>query len=69
MSDEKVFVTGIVHDAIACAAFLKFHPLLPKQGARVVTRKTSYDVAQQRPQRHSVEVSSAGTIFISKTCY
>ncbi|CAG4984339.1 unnamed protein product, partial [Parnassius apollo] len=29
---------GIVHDAIACAAFLKFHPQLPKQGARVLTR-------------------------------
>lgn len=49
--------TGIVHDAIACAAFLKFHPQLPKQGARVVTR-APHDAA--RHQRHSVEVSNAG---------
>lgn len=31
---------GIVHDAMACASFLKFHPTLPKQGAMVVTRHT-----------------------------
>lgn len=31
---------GIVHDAMACASFLKFHPTLPKQGALVVTRHT-----------------------------
>ncbi|CAG9781999.1 unnamed protein product [Diatraea saccharalis] len=49
---------GIVHDAIACAAFLKFHPQLPKQGARVVTRAASDQTA--RHQRHSVEVSNAG---------
>ncbi|XP_041987793.1 E3 ubiquitin-protein ligase highwire [Aricia agestis] len=50
---------GIVHDAIACAAFLKFHPQLPKWGARVVTR-ASHDMPPPRPQRHSVEVSNAG---------
>ncbi|XP_060809498.1 E3 ubiquitin-protein ligase MYCBP2 [Amyelois transitella] len=50
---------GIVHDAIACAAFLKFHPQLPKQGARVVTR-ASHDLSTPRQQRHSVEVSNAG---------
>ncbi|KAF9800372.1 hypothetical protein SFRURICE_015882 [Spodoptera frugiperda] len=50
---------GIVHDAIACAAFLKFHPQLPKQGARVVTRP-AHDVTPARHQRHSVEVSNAG---------
>ncbi|XP_052752649.1 E3 ubiquitin-protein ligase MYCBP2 isoform X3 [Galleria mellonella] len=50
---------GIVHDAIACAAFLKFHPQLPKQGARVVTRGL-HDVTSPRLQRHSVEVSNAG---------
>ncbi|XP_045784545.1 E3 ubiquitin-protein ligase MYCBP2 [Maniola jurtina] len=50
---------GIVHDAIACAAFLKFHPTLPKAGARVVTRPP-HDVPLPRPQRHSVEVSNAG---------
>ncbi|XP_064076475.1 E3 ubiquitin-protein ligase MYCBP2 [Vanessa tameamea] len=50
---------GIVHDAIACAAFLKFHPQLPKAGARVVTRPP-HDTPPPRPQRHSVEVSNAG---------
>nr|XP_049693135.1 E3 ubiquitin-protein ligase MYCBP2 isoform X3 [Helicoverpa armigera] len=50
---------GIVHDAIACAAFLKFHPALPKQGARVVTRPAP-PAAPPRHQRHSVEVSNAG---------
>ncbi|XP_028043251.1 E3 ubiquitin-protein ligase MYCBP2 isoform X2 [Bombyx mandarina] len=50
---------GIVHDAIACAAFLKFHPQLPKQGTRVVTR-SSHDFSLARNQRHSVEVSNAG---------
>lgn len=32
---------GLVHDAMACASFLKFHPNLPKQGALVVTRHNS----------------------------
>ncbi|XP_069365103.1 E3 ubiquitin-protein ligase MYCBP2 isoform X3 [Maniola hyperantus] len=50
---------GIVHDAIACATFLKFHPTLPKAGAPVVTRP-SHNVAPPRPLRHSVEVSNAG---------
>ncbi|KMQ98404.1 putative e3 ubiquitin-protein ligase mycbp2-like protein [Lasius niger] len=57
---------GIVHDAMACASFLKFHPSLPKQGALVVTRQTvvqSSDKQQQEQkarQRHSVEVTNAG---------
>lgn len=57
---------GIVHDAMACASFLKFHPSLPKQGALVVTRQTvlqSNDKQQQEQkvrQRHSVEVTNAG---------
>jgi len=56
---------GIVHDAMACASFLKFHPSLPKQGALVVTRQTvvqSSDKQQQEQkarQRHSVEVTNA----------
>ncbi|CAB3259020.1 unnamed protein product [Arctia plantaginis] len=50
---------GIVHDAIACATFLKFHPQLPKQGTRVVTRP-AHDATLARHQRHSVEVSNAG---------
>lgn len=53
--------SGIAHDAIACAAFLKFHPLLPKQGAQVITRPPQ-DVSTPRHQRHSVEVSNAGNI-------
>lgn len=60
---------GIVHDAMACASFLKFHPSLPKQGALVVTRKVSSPVnstkqeltkEQKQFQRHSVEVSTSG---------
>lgn len=30
---------GIVHDAMACSSFLKFHPSLPKDGALVVTEE------------------------------
>ncbi|XP_066580931.1 E3 ubiquitin-protein ligase MYCBP2 [Prorops nasuta] len=57
---------GIVHDAMACASFLKFHPSLPKQGALVVTRPTVVQPndkekqEQKARQRHSVEVTNAG---------
>ncbi|XP_047524361.1 E3 ubiquitin-protein ligase MYCBP2 isoform X3 [Pieris napi] len=51
---------GTVHDAIACAAFLKFHPQLPKAGATVVTRAVAQDSLLPKHQRHSVEVSNAG---------
>lgn len=60
---------GIVHDAMACASFLKFHPTLPKQGALVVTRQPDVPIDKRRQelskeekarQRHSVEVSNAG---------
>ncbi|KAJ8937058.1 hypothetical protein NQ314_012052, partial [Rhamnusium bicolor] len=60
---------GIVHDAMACASFLKFHPTLPKQGALVVTRHQDLPLDKRRKeltkeekarQRHSVEVSNAG---------
>ncbi|KAF7271207.1 hypothetical protein GWI33_015889 [Rhynchophorus ferrugineus] len=60
---------GIVHDAMACASFLKFHPTLPKQGAQVVTRHPELPLDKRRReltkeerarQRHSVEVSNAG---------
>nr|CAD7199865.1 unnamed protein product [Timema douglasi] len=61
---------GVVHDAMACASFLKFHPGLPKQGALVVTRQHSMTPEDKRRseltkeqrarQRHSVEVSTAG---------
>ncbi|XP_017493583.1 PREDICTED: E3 ubiquitin-protein ligase highwire-like, partial [Rhagoletis zephyria] len=58
---------GLVHDAMACASFLKFHPTLPKEGATVVTRRDSKDSRlqlsreQKAQQRHSVEVANAGT--------
>ncbi|KAK6627348.1 hypothetical protein RUM44_009825 [Polyplax serrata] len=60
---------GIVHDAMACASFLKFHPTLPKEGAPVVTRKmisplnaTKQELSKEQKQfqRHSVEVSTSG---------
>ena len=61
---------GIVHDAMACASFLKFHPSLPKQGTQVVTRQSSPSLASERRlemtreerarQRHSVEVTNDG---------
>lgn len=56
---------------MACASFLKFHPSLPKQGALVITRGPSEHAVDKRHQeltkeerarqRHSVEVSTAGT--------
>ncbi|XP_063987126.1 E3 ubiquitin-protein ligase MYCBP2 isoform X2 [Diachasmimorpha longicaudata] len=61
---------GIVHDAMACASFLKFHPTLPKNGALVVTRhpviqasdkKEELTKEQRARQRHSVEVTNAGS--------
>ncbi|XP_052124547.1 E3 ubiquitin-protein ligase MYCBP2-like [Frankliniella occidentalis] len=54
---------GIVHDAMACASFLKFHPNLPKQGAVVVTRPQPITSKQgdKVRQRHSVEVTNAGS--------
>lgn len=60
---------GIVHDAMACASFLKFHPTLPKEGALVVTRHhpvvgndrmNELSKEEKAKQRHSVEVSNAG---------
>lgn len=57
---------GVVHDAMACASFLKFHPNLPKEGATVITRRDHNEGKQQlskeqkAQQRHSVEVANAG---------
>lgn len=57
---------GIVHDAMACASYLKFHPSLPKQGAIVVTRGDMSDARmnltreERAQQRHSVEVANTG---------
>ncbi|XP_077301662.1 E3 ubiquitin-protein ligase MYCBP2-like [Arctopsyche grandis] len=51
---------GIVHDAMACASYLKFHPSLSKQGAPVVTRNIPNNPPPNVSQRHSVEVANAG---------
>ncbi|XP_054723026.1 E3 ubiquitin-protein ligase MYCBP2-like [Uloborus diversus] len=56
---------GIVHDAMACASFLKFNPTLPKQITSVPhvaireKRDTSPLTKEQKARyRHSVEVAS-----------
>ncbi|CAG0881435.1 unnamed protein product [Darwinula stevensoni] len=54
---------GIVHDAMACASFLKFHPDLPKQVLAVPLKKeTRQELSKEEKARfrHSVEVSSLG---------
>lgn len=61
---------GVVHDAMACASFLKFHPTLPKQGLSEGNRQTPLtENARQKSemtkeerarQRHSVEVTNDG---------
>ena len=56
---------GLVHDAMACASFLKFHPNLPKQVDPIVlrgepqNRKTREEKARQR---HSVEIFSTNML-------
>lgn len=58
---------GIVHDAMACSSFLKFHPTLPKEFALMNanplerTVETEFLSREQRAQqRYSVEVANAG---------
>lgn len=58
---------GIVHDAMACSSFLKFHPTLPKDVALMEgnplerTIETEFLSREQRAQqRYSVEVANAG---------
>lgn len=58
---------GIVHDAMACSSFLKFHPTLPKNFALLNantfdrTLETEFLSREQRAQqRYSVEVANAG---------
>lgn len=61
---------GIVHDAMACASFLKFHPALPKQGDLEGTHQTlltengrpkpEMTKEERARQRHSVEVTNDG---------
>nr|XP_018897368.1 PREDICTED: E3 ubiquitin-protein ligase MYCBP2-like [Bemisia tabaci] len=48
---------GIVHDAMACASFLKFYPTLSKQGVTVTPRHIKREKIASH--RHSVEVSMA----------
>ncbi|CAB3381481.1 Hypothetical predicted protein [Cloeon dipterum] len=57
---------GLVHDAMACASFLKFHPGLPKQGALVITRQQNSlsSNLDKVKQRHSVEVSASNYLHI-----
>ncbi|XP_069950165.1 E3 ubiquitin-protein ligase MYCBP2 isoform X3 [Cherax quadricarinatus] len=56
---------GIVHDAMACASYMKFHPDLTKQGTfhwkpRTATAAKSEKLTKEQKarQRHSVEVST-----------
>lgn len=56
---------GIVHDAMACASYIKFHPDLTKQGtfhwkspASSGTKTEKLTKEQKARQRHSVEVST-----------
>ncbi|XP_042905925.1 E3 ubiquitin-protein ligase MYCBP2 isoform X1 [Parasteatoda tepidariorum] len=57
---------GIVHDAMACASFLKFNPTLPKQITSVVPHVAIREKKEHSPltkeqkarYRHSVEVAS-----------
>ena len=60
---------GLVHDAMACASFLKFHPNLPKQMEQIVlrngdprSRKTREEKARQR---QSVEIFSSNVLSSS----
>lgn len=76
MTNEIVFILfkGIVHDAMACASFLKFHPTLPKQGALVITRHPTEPILDKRRQelskeerarqRHSVEVTPSVDTYL-----
>lgn len=56
---------GLVHDAMACATYLKFHPMLPKRNAlSFANDELRQDVClskeQRARQRYSVEVANAG---------
>lgn len=61
---------GIVHDAMACASFLKFHPDLPKQLPKVpkhdltVERPETLSKEQKARLRHSVEVSASNFLTV-----
>ncbi|CAG5134648.1 unnamed protein product, partial [Candidula unifasciata] len=48
---------GIVHDAMACASFLKFHPDLTKEMSKFVKEKKQQSNTEPKRQRHSTESS------------
>lgn len=58
---------GLVHDAMACSSFLKFHPSLPKHNALLVAmsaaepKEVLLSREQRAQQRYSVEVANAGS--------
>jgi E3 ubiquitin-protein ligase MYCBP2 len=55
---------GLVHDAIACASFLKFHPSIPKNNVygmdqTMVEQKQEVLTKEEKiQQRHSVEITN-----------
>ena len=52
-----VWHEGIVHDTMAVASYLKFHPTMSKDGSRLTPSKEDASKSIMR-QRHSVEVIS-----------
>ncbi|XP_058840925.1 E3 ubiquitin-protein ligase highwire [Topomyia yanbarensis] len=56
---------GLVHDAMACASFLKFHPSISKKESENLPVGNPHEYLLTREQkvlqRHSVEISNAGT--------
>lgn len=56
---------GLVHDAMACSSYLKFHPALPKRSALTfandeIRQDILLSKEQRARQRYSVEVANAG---------
>ncbi|KAL4690764.1 hypothetical protein H8959_013725, partial [Pygathrix nigripes] len=58
---------GIVHDAMACSSFLKFHPELSKEHAPIRSSLNSQQPTEEKEtklkNRHSLEISSALNMF------
>ncbi|XP_059170813.1 E3 ubiquitin-protein ligase MYCBP2-like isoform X4 [Physella acuta] len=48
---------GIVHDAMACASFLKFHPDLTKEMSKFIKEKKHQSSVEPKRQRHATESS------------
>lgn len=50
---------GLVHDAIACASFLKFHPTIPKNNLQTKEQRQVVLTKEEKiQQRHSVEITN-----------